>query len=142
MEDSVHREKLTAVGSAILLGLAILVLPNQFLFTKTVPNSFWTEYFPLPFGAGWFITFVALFPVVWLNKPVIRVVKISVLVVLLSMCIAVPIALFIIGGTLSPNNLLSQYVWVGIICSPPLILQIVLRWLFCLYAKKWLTRHC
>lgn len=131
-----QREKLGMAVSAILLGLAILVLPNQFLFSKTVPNSFWTKYFPLPFGAGWFITFIALFPVAWLNKSVVGAVKRSSLGVLLSISVAVPVALFIIGGTLSPNNLLSQYLWVGIICAPPLMLQIVLRWLLCLYAKN------
>ncbi len=136
MGDSVQRENIAAIGSGILLGLAIVMLPNQYLFSKTVPNSFWTEYFPLPFGAGWFITFVALFPIVWLNKSVVGAIKISVLGVLLSICMAVPFALLIIGGTLSPNNLLNQYLWVGIICFPPLILQLVLRWLYCLCAKN------
>ncbi|MDH2434609.1 hypothetical protein QCD60_18865 [Pokkaliibacter sp. MBI-7] len=140
MDNSVQREKFAAVGSAILLGLAILILPNQFLFSKTMPNSFWTEYFPRPFGAGWFITFVVLCPVCWLNKSVVGAVKSSILGVVLSIFIAVPIALIIIGGKLSSNNLLSQYVWVGITCYPPLILQAVLRWLFCIYTKKWLKR--
>ena len=44
-----QREKLAIVSSGIPFGLAIVTLPNQFLFLKTVPNSFWTEYFPLPF---------------------------------------------------------------------------------------------
>jgi hypothetical protein len=136
MENSVQRDKFATVGSMILLGLAIVVLPNQFLFSKTVPNSFWTEYFPLPFGAGWFITFIALFPIVWFNKTVIIAAKNSILGLLLSILVSVPIAVFIIGGTLSPSNLLGQYFWVGIICIPPLILLLVLRWLSCLYAKN------
>jgi hypothetical protein len=141
MEGSVQREKLGIAASAILLGVAILVFPNQFLFAKTIPNSFWTEYFPLPFGAGWFITFIALFPVIWLNRSTAGAIKSSVLGVFLSICVATPVALFIIGGTLSPNNLLSQYLWVGIICAPPLMLQIILRWLLHLYSGKWLTKR-
>jgi hypothetical protein len=135
MKDSMQRVKFTAVSSAILLGLAILVLPNQFLFSRSVPDLFWTKYFPLPFGAGWFITFVVLFPVFWFNKSVVDAVKSSVSGVFLSILIAVPIALFIIGGTISFNNLSGQYLWTGIICYPPLILQTFLRWLFYTYAK-------
>ncbi len=131
-----QRVKFAAFGSAILMWFAIILLPDQFLFSKIIPTSFWTEYFPLPFGAGWFITFIALFPVIWLSESVVGAIKSSVLGVLLSICTAVPIALFIIGGALSPNNLLNQYLWVGIICFPPLILQIVLRALFSHYAKN------
>lgn len=135
-----QRSKLAAISSVILLGLAILVFPNQFLFSKIVPNSFWTEYFSLPFGAGWFIAFIVLIPVVWLNKSIFGAVRNSVLGVLLSFFIAVPIALFIVGGTLSTNNLLSQYLWAVVICFPPLMVQIFLRWLFSVYAKRWLTK--
>lgn len=131
-----QRGKFAAVGSSILLGLAILVLPNQFLFSKTVPTSFWVEYFPLPFGAGWFITFIVLFPVVWLQTSVISSVKSSLFWVFISILVAVPIALLIIAGTLSPYNLLYQYLWVSIICGPPLILQIFLRCFLCLYVKN------
>lgn len=135
-----QRGKLASIGSVIFLGLAILVFPNQFLFSKTVPNSFWTEYFPLPFGAGWFIAFIVLIPVVWLNKLVFGTIRNSVLGVLLSIFIAVPIALFIIGGTLSSVNVLAQCLWAIVICFPPLMVQIFLRWLFSVYAKKWLKK--
>ncbi len=142
MEESVQREKLAMLGSGILFGLAIVFLPNQFLFSKTVPTSFWTEHFPLPFGAGWFITFVTLVPVVWINKSVLIAIKGSISSLLPSMLVAVPISLTVIGGTLSPNNLLNQYLWVGIICIPPLIFQIILRRFSCFYADKWLTKRC
>lgn len=137
-----QREILARVGSGIFLGLAIVAMPSQFLFSKTVPNSFWTEHFPLPFGAGWFITFIVLVPVVWLNKTVRSAVKGSMFCLLPSILVAVPISLSIIGGTLSPNNLLNQYLWVGIICIPPFLLQILLRWSSYFYTNKWLTKRC
>jgi hypothetical protein len=142
MEESVQRERLAMVGSGILFGMAIVTLPNQFLFSKTVPNSFWIEYFPLPFGAGWFITFIALVPVVWINKSVLSAIKGAILSLLPSMLVAVPISLYFIGGTLSPPNLVYQYLWVGLIGIPPLILHIILRWCACFYAEKWLTKRC
>ena len=137
-----QREKLAMVGSGILFGLAIVIFPNQFLFSKTVPTSFWTEYFPLPFGAGWFITFVALVPVVWVNKSALNAIKGSISSLLPSMLVAVPISLSVIEGALSPNNLLNQYLWVGIICIPPLLFQIILRWFSCFCADKLLTKRC
>lgn len=136
-----QREKLAMIGSGILFGLAIVAVPNQFLFSKTVPNSFWTEYFLLPFGAGWFITFIVLVPVVWMNKSVFSALKGSISSLLSSMLAAVPISLSVIGGSLSPNNLLNQYLWIGLICIPPLVFQIILRWCSCLYADKWLTKR-
>jgi hypothetical protein len=136
MENSVHKETFGMGASVILLGLAILVFPHQFLFSKFVPNSFWTAYFPLPFGAGWFITFIALLPVVWLNKSVAGAVKSAISGLFLVICMTVPIALLMIGGSLSPHNLLSQYLWVSMICAPPLLLQIVLKWLYYLYANN------
>lgn len=141
MEVSLEREKLAMVASGILCWLAIVALPNQFLFSKTVPNSFWTEYFPLPFGAGWFIAFLVFTPVVWMNKSVFGSIKNSIFSLVPSVLVAVPISLSIIGGTLSPTNLLSQYLWVGVICTPPLLLQIILRWCSYLYANKWLTKR-
>ena len=131
-----QRVNLAAVGSTILLCFAIIVFPDQFLFSKTVPNSFWTGYFPLPFGADWFITFIALFPVIWFSESLVGAIKRSILVAVISVCLAVPVALLIIGGTLSANNLFNQYLWVGIICFPPLILQIVMRSLFSQHAKN------
>lgn len=130
------QERLAMVVTGILYALAIVALPNQFLFSKTVPNSFWTECFPLPFGAGWFITFIILIPVMWTNKPLLGAIMGSVLSLFLSVLVAVPISLCVIGGTLSFNNMLSQYIWVGIICVPPLFLQIILRWCVCFYVKK------
>ncbi|WP_154667201.1 hypothetical protein [Niveispirillum irakense] len=130
------REKLAVLCSGIILGLAIIFLPDQFLFSKTSPKSFWTEYFPLPFGAGWFITFIVLVPVIWINNSVLSAIKGSIASLLLSILIAVPISLSIIGRTLSPNELLYQYPWVGIICVPPLLMHIILRWLTCFYAKN------
>jgi len=123
-----QREKLAMLGSGILFCLAIVALPNQFLFSKTVPNSFWTEYFPLPFGAGWFIAFVVLIPVVWLNISVAGAIKASIACLIPSVLLAVPLSLSIAGDTLSPNNLLNQYLWVGIVCVLPLMLHITLRW--------------
>ena len=108
-EDLVQRYQYAALCSTALLGLAIVVLPDQFLFSKTVPNSFWTEYFPLPFGAGWFITFIALGPVVWCTKALSGALKSAGSVTLLSILMAVPISLLVGGGTLSVNNLLYQY---------------------------------
>lgn len=70
-----QRENLAMLSSSILLGLAIVALPNQFLFSKVVPHSFWTAYFPLPFGAGWFITFIVLVPVVWMSKSLFGAIK-------------------------------------------------------------------
>ena len=135
-----QREKLAMLCSGVLLGLAIVAFPDQFLFSKTVPNSFWTEYFPLPFGAGWFITFIVLVPVVWMNKSVFSAIKAAILSVLPAMLMAVPISLSIIGDTLLPNNSLNQYLWVAIIAVPPLLLHIVLRWCSCFYADKWLSK--
>ncbi|MBU2114113.1 MAG: hypothetical protein KKE94_10135 [Gammaproteobacteria bacterium] len=135
-----QREKLAMLCSGILFGLAIVAFPDQFLFSKTVPNSFWTEYFPLPFGAGWFITFIVLVPAVWMNKSVFSAMKAAILSVLPAMLMAVPISLSIIGDSLLPNNLLNQYLWVAIIALLPLLLHIVLRWCSCLYADKWLTK--
>lgn len=135
-EKSMQREKLAMMGSGILFGLAIVVLPNQFLFSKTVPNSFWTLYFPLPFGAGWFITFILLLPVVWVNNSVFSAIKGSLSSLLPAMLVAVPISLFVIGGTLSSNNLLYQYLWVCLVCVPPMLLQIILRWLSCSYVGQ------
>lgn len=137
-----QREKLAIVVSGILCGLAIVALPDQFLFSKIVPNSFWTEHFPLPFGAGWFITFILLIPVIWMSNSVFGAIKGSVLSLLPSILVAVPMSLSIMGGSLSPNNLVSQYLWVGVICIPPLLLQIILRWCSRFYAGKWLTKHC
>ncbi len=137
-----QRERLAMVGSGIFFGLAIITLPNQFLFSKTVPNSFWTEYFPLPFGPGWFITFIVLVPVVWMNKSAFSAIKASLSSLLPSILVAVPVSLSVIGGTLSPNNLLNQYLWVGVICVPPLLLQIILRWFSCFYMEKWQTKRC
>ena len=125
-----QREKLATIGSTILLGIAIIGLPNQFLFSKNVPNSFWTEHFQVPFGAGWFIAFIVLAPAIWSNKSLLRSIKNSTLCTLLSMLIAVPLSLFMMSGTLSLSNLFSQYLWVSMLCIPPLILQIVLRCLF------------
>ena len=136
-----QRGRLAMLGSGVLFWLAIVVLPNQFLFSKTVPNSFWTEHFPLPFGAGWFITFIVLVPVVWMNKSVFGSIKGSISSLLVSILVAVPISLSNIGGTLSTNNLLYQYLWVGVICVPPLLLQIILRWCSCCYAGKWLEKR-
>jgi hypothetical protein len=138
----VQREKLAMVGSEILFGLSIVIFPYQFLFSKTVPKSLWIDYFPLPFGAGWFITFIALIPVVWMNKSVLSAIKGSILSLLPSMLVAVPISLYFIGSTLSLNNLVYQYLWVGIICIPPLIFHIILRWCSCFYAEKWLIKRC
>jgi ABC-type spermidine/putrescine transport system permease subunit I len=128
--------KFSLIVSSVLLWLSIIFFPNQFLFSKTVPNSFWTEYLPSPFGAGWFVTFIILLPVAWFGNTFVSSIKNSILGVLVSVVLAVPIALFLIGGTLSINNLLNQYVWVFITCLPPLILHIVLRFLFGLYVGK------
>jgi hypothetical protein len=141
MERVVQREKLAMLGSGILFGLAIISLPDQFLFSKTLPSSFWKEYFPSPFGAGWFITFIVLLPVLWISKSVFIAIKGSVSSLSLSALVAVPISLLIIGETVSPNNLLNQYLWVGIIFFPPLIIQIVLRWCACFYVEKLLTKR-
>ena len=131
-----QRTKFSLIASSVLLWLSIIVFPNQFLFSKIVPNSFWTEYFPLPFGAGWFVTFIILLPVAWFDNSLVSSIKNSILGVLVSVVLAVPIALFLIGSTLSINNLLNQYVWVFVICLPPLILHIVLRFLFGLHVGK------
>lgn len=137
-----QQDKLAMLGSGILLGLAIVVWPHQFLFSKVVQNSFWTAYFPLPFGAGWFITFIVLVPVVWMSKSVFGAMKGGISSLLPSMLLAVPLSLSLIGGTLSLNNLLNQYLWVGLMCIPPLCLHIILRWCSCFYAEKWLTKRC
>jgi hypothetical protein len=142
MERAVQREKLAMLGSGIIFGLAIIYFQDPFLFSKTVPRSFWTEYFPLPFGAGWFITFVVLVPVVWINKSVFSAIKGSISSLLLSALVAVPISLSITGETTSLNNLLNQYLWVGITCIPPLLVQIILRWCSCFYVKNWQTKRC
>ncbi len=136
-----QRYQYAALCSTALLGLAIVVLPDQFLFSKTVPNSFWTEYFPLPFGAGWFITFIALGPVIWCTKALSGALKSAGSVTLVSILMAVPISLLMGGGTLSVNNLLYQYLWLGIICLPPLILHAVLRLIYGYFAKKWLDKR-
>lgn len=122
-----RKESLGMASSTVILTFAILVLPNQFLFSKTVPNSFWTAYFPLPFGAGWFITFITLIPVFWFNKTLIDAIKRSVLSVVLSLCVAIPVAMFMTSATFSFNNVFNQYLWAGILCFPPLLLHVVFK---------------
>jgi ABC-type amino acid transport system permease subunit len=138
----VQRMRFSLIASSVLLWLSIIVFPNQFLFSKIVLNSFWTEYFPLPFGAGWFITFIILLPVAWFGNSFVSSIKNSTLGVLFSVVLAVPIALFLIGDTLSINNLLNQYVWVFITCFPPLILHIVLRFFVWCICRKIVSIKC
>jgi len=105
----VSREKLAARGSGILIALAIIALPNQFLFSKTVPNSFWTRYFPLPFGAGWFLTFVVLTPSIWMSDGKIRSIRKSLLYTLIAPFVAVPISLFHFGGSALLENVINVF---------------------------------
>lgn len=137
-----RRETLVKVVSGILLSLAIIALPEQFLFSKVVPNSFWVNYFPVPFGAGWFITFIILIPAVWLGRSLSGSVKGAILVVLASILIATPISVAIVGGALSINNVvLNQYLWVGATCFPPYLFHLLLRWGLS-SLKKVLTKLC
>ncbi|MAZ89608.1 MAG: hypothetical protein CL693_18395 [Cellvibrionaceae bacterium] len=126
-----NRKRLLNSASGLLLFLAILTIPDIFLFAKTVPNSFWTEYFPLPFGAGWFVAFICLVPATWAasfsRRDLMHNVVVVLLVVFLVVIMAVPIALATKGLALSLNNLINQYLWVSIMCFPPLIVQLSLR---------------
>ena len=123
----------------MLLMLAIIGLPDLYLFSKVVPNTFWTKYFPLPFGAGWFVTFLIVIPAVWFNQKIPVAIKGSMASVLLSILVAVPISEYIFGSKLTFNSVFNQYLWVGLICMPPLILQIVLRWFLLSVIGAWLT---
>ena len=135
------REIATIIISTIFLSVAIILLPNQFLFSKIVQNSIWTEYFPLPFGAGWFITFISLIPAIWLATSTSNALKGGIMAVLTSVMVAVPVSVAMVGGSLTPNNLLNQYIWVGIICLPLYILHLSLRCVFSLLKHQWLTNR-
>ena len=130
------RNILPGIISSALLILAIVLLPDQYLFSKTVPNSFWVKYFSLPFGAGWFITFVVLFPAIWLTKSLLKSAKIGITILVISVLVAVPISVIMISDTFALNNLLNQYIWVAIIGFPPYLFHLVLRWC----KDKWLTK--
>jgi hypothetical protein len=54
--------------------------------------------------------------------------------------LAVPMSVYLIGGGLSFGNILGQYVWVAIICFPPCLVQILLRFAIGLLIKNWLTK--
>lgn len=123
-----QRSKLAMLGSGLGFGLAIISCPDQFLFAKTVPNSFWTEYFPLPFGAAWFLTWIVLVPVVWMSPSLPQAIKASITALLLATSAAVPISMLLTGGALTANNLFNQYLWVGMILVPPYLLHLALRW--------------
>ena len=133
-----NREIATIIISIIFLCVAIILLPNQFLFSKIVPNSIWTEYFPLPFGAGWFIAFISLIPAIWFASSTPKAFMGGITAVLTSVMVAVPISVAMIDGSLTPNNLLNQYIWVGIICFLPCILHLSLRWTASALKLKWL----
>lgn len=133
------REILLIAASGILLGLAIVALPNEFLFSKTVPNSFWTEYFPLPFGAGWFLSFLSLIPVIWLASSTSKASTCGIVAVVASVMVAVPISVAMTERWFSLGSLIYQYIWVGIICFPPLILHVSLRWGASVLTSRWLT---
>ncbi len=113
--------RLVAIICGVILGGAIIAFPDQFLFSKTVPSSFWTKYFPLPFGAGWFISLIALFPIIFTRTTLTTTIKWTFTCLLLSVLVCVPISIFVAGYSLSINNVLGQYMWVSLICIPPYI---------------------
>lgn len=114
------------IFSALLLSSAIIMLPAQFLFSKTVPASFWTAYFPLPFGAGWLISFVLLIPALWLSPWRKTLIGALPMVSALIVC-ATPLAMLCNDYPLTLNNLLGQYIWLVIICLPPCLVHLILR---------------
>ena len=136
-----NRSVLPSMISGTLLALVIVLLPDQYLFSKIVPNSFWVKYFPLPFGAGWFITFVVLIPSIWLTKTLSIAAKTGIMVLISSALVAVPISLIMIGGMLTLNNFINQYIWVAFIIFPPYLFHLSLRWLASMLKDKWLTSH-
>ncbi len=127
MENSLHGSRLVALICGVILGGVIIAFPDQFLFSKTVPNSFWTKYFPLPFGAGWFISFIALLPIIVTKSPLLPTIKWAFTSMCTSILVCVPISVFIAGGTLSINNFINQYMWVSLMCIPPFIVQMLLK---------------
>ncbi|MGH1470712.1 MAG: hypothetical protein ACRBCS_05930 [Cellvibrionaceae bacterium] len=134
-----NRSIMPSIISGTLLVLAIVLLPDQYLFSKTVPNSFWVKYFPLPFGAGWFITFIVLSPAIWLTRPALKAAKNSITVLMASVLVAIPISVIMTGDILTLNNILNQYMWVAIIGFPPYLFHLLLRWGTVMLKDKWLT---
>lgn len=102
------------------------MLPAQFLFSKTVPTSFWTEYSPLPFGAGWLISFVLLIPALWL-KPLRKTLIWALPMVSAVIVCATPLAMLCNDYSLTLPNVLGQYIWVAINCVPPCLVHLILR---------------
>lgn len=121
------RSTFAMLASGLFLCAAIVLFSEQYLFSKSVQNSVWTRYFPLPFGPGWFITFVALLPAVWLSPSLPTAFKGGIVVLSVSILVAVPIAVLKVEGVLTVNNLMNQYTWVLILCFPPWLLHLALR---------------
>lgn len=136
-----NREILTSLTSEVFLCIAIILFPHQYLFSKTVPNSVWTQYFPLPFGAGWFLTFLVLVPVIWFSTSVFKSARGGIITLLVSVILAVPVSMIMSERTLTLNSLLNQYIWVGVICLPPYLLHLSLRWFASALDIQWLTNR-
>ena len=115
--------------SFTLLLLSIILLPDQYLFEKSVPNSIWTKYFPLPFGAGWFITFLTLSPILLISSFKSKIIVLSLLSTLVNVVIIVPISFALNDNLFTLNNIINQYMWVSIIVFPPHIFVLILKWL-------------
>ncbi len=129
-EFPMNRQRLINSASGLLLFFAILTIPDIFLFAKTVPNSFWTENFSLPFGAGWFVAFTCLAPTAWSANLSGKDLLVKTGVTLLAIIMAVPIALSLKTLPVSINSLINQYLWVSLISFPPLALHLCLRWVY------------
>ncbi|WP_347332590.1 hypothetical protein [Marinimicrobium locisalis] len=122
------RKYVPALISGLLIVVVIILFPHQFLFSKIVPNSLWTEYFPVPFGAGWFISLLVLFPSVWFSGGVRQALKGAVACIICAVIVAVPISVGLVGDALSVNNVINQVVWVSLILVPPCIVHISMFW--------------
>ncbi|MEY4590681.1 MAG: hypothetical protein RL497_2757, partial [Pseudomonadota bacterium] len=121
------RDLYLTLGTAMLLALAIWVFPNQFLWTKFVPKSFLTEYFPLPFAPGWFLVSIILTPVVWMERSIKRAARNAYISVVSSALVIVPVVLYLRDERITVTNLLLQLIWVKCICVPPLMAHILLK---------------
>lgn len=136
-----NRTVLAIVSSAVLLFLATYVWPELFLFSKFMPNSFWTKYFPIPFGGGWVLTALAMLPTLLMLRGTWRSLLGMLAAFSIGMGIAVPASIEQGFGSLTANNLLGQYMWAGIVCGPPVLALFTQKSLAVHLRGKGLTKH-
>jgi hypothetical protein len=103
------------LATVALLILMIVLAPDEFLFSKTYGGTFWYKYFPgAPLTACWFLTIVALTPVLYGIDGVRNSFKYCLIAAVISVSIGVPCAMLLEGERIHFNSLTTQFVWAGI----------------------------